>query len=69
MSHYREVMSGIPGPGAHLVITEGDVHALVQTILHPPVLAHRLIEPRRIGWQTADVETMLNRRLALDRAF
>lgn len=67
MTKHSEVVRSMPGAGAHLVIAEDDIHAPVQAVLYPPVLTDRVIQARGIRRQTGNVETMLKRRLALDR--
>lgn len=56
------------GTGTHLVVAQGDIHVLVQTIFNTPMQTHRPIQACRIGWQAADVEAMLNAGLAFDRS-
>ena len=56
------------GAGAHLVIVKDDIHAPVETVLDPPVLADGMIQSRRVCRQTGNVETILKRRLVLDHA-
>jgi hypothetical protein len=62
-----EVLSGVIGTGAHLVIAKDHVHAPVQTVFDAPVLADGLIHSLRVGRQAADVETVLNGGFSLDR--
>ena len=68
MTKHGEVVRGVTGAGPHLVIAKDDIHAPVQAVLHPPVLADRMIQTRGICRQTGNVETILKRRLAFDRA-
>jgi hypothetical protein len=44
MTEDGEVMRGVTGAGAHLVIAKDDIHAPVQAFLHPPVLADGMIQ-------------------------
>ena len=63
-----EVMCGMLGTGAHLIIGEGDVHAPMQAILDRPMGPNSREQPGRIGRQAAEVETPLNGGFALDAA-
>ena len=49
MTEDGEVVGGVTGAGAHLVIAKDDIHAPVEAVLHPPVLADRMIQARGIG--------------------
>jgi hypothetical protein len=68
MTEHGEVLRGVTGTGAHLVIAKDDIHAPVEAVLHPPVLADCVIQVHGICRQTGNVEAMLERRLALDGA-
>ena len=54
-----EVMGGMLGPYAHLIVGKSNVHAPVQAILDRPVCPNRREQPGRIGRQAAEVETPL----------
>ncbi len=48
MTEDGEVMRGVTDAGAHLVIAKDDIHAPVQAVLHPPVLADGMIQSRSV---------------------
>ena len=55
-----QVMGGVPGTGAHLVVGEGDIHAPVQSIFHGPMRPNCCKQSLGVGGQTADVEAPLD---------
>ena len=61
-----EVMGSVAGTGTHLVVGEGDIHAPVQAVFHRPMRPNRLAQALGVGWQTADVEAVLDGGLASD---
>lgn len=64
-----EVVSGMAGAGAHLVVGKGHIHAPVQTVLDRPMLADGTGGTLGIREQAADVVAVLKRALALDGPF
>ena len=55
-----EVLSGVIGTSAHLVIAKDHVHAPVQTVFDAPVLADGVIHSLCVGSQAAEIEAVLN---------
>ena len=60
---------GVIGSCAHRVVAEDDIHAPMEAVLDPPVLANGLIQARSMGGQAAEVEAMLKGGFAPDRPF
>ena len=46
-------MGRISGSGAHLIVAKNDIHAPMQTVLHAPVLAYRLIPDYEKAYEVA----------------
>jgi hypothetical protein len=63
-----EIMGGIVGAGAHLVVSEDDVHAPVEAILDVPVLSDGGGKTGRIRGKAGDVKAPFGSGLALDGA-
>lgn len=61
-----EIMSGVAGTGAHLVIGKGDIHAPVELVFDGPVLTNGTSGALGIRGQTGNVETLLDAGLAFD---
>lgn len=68
LSQDGEVMGGVIGSQAHLVIVERHIHAPVQAILDAPMLEHSRIDPGGIRWQAGNVAALLGCGLVLDGA-
>lgn len=68
LSQDGEVMGGVIGSQAHLVIVERHIHAPVQAILDAPMLAHSRIDPGGIRWQAGNVAALLGCGLVIDGA-
>jgi hypothetical protein len=66
MAQDREVMGGMAGTSAHLIIAKGNVHAPVQPVLHMPVLTHSATQTGRISGQAGNIEAMFKRGRTLD---
>lgn len=62
-----EILSGMIGMSAHLVVAEDDIHVPKQAVLGVPVHADGLVHALRVGEQAAQVGTTINRGLPLDR--
>ena len=66
-----ELMDGMAGTSAHLIVGEDDVHAPMETILDVPVLADGGGEAEGVRGktgETGDVETSFDGGLAFDGA-
>lgn len=68
MAQDGEVVGGMIGTSAHLVIGKDDVHAPMEAGFNGPVLAHGVIELCGIWPQTGDVVAMFECRLAVQGA-
>lgn len=64
-----EIVSGMAGAGAHLIVGEGHIHAPMQAVLHGPMRPHCLGQTLCIGGKAADVKTTLKGGLAVYTAF
>ena len=63
------VVSGMVGSGAHLVISENDIHAPVQVVLDGPMLTNGYGDSISMSRQAAQIETLFGAGLSLYPAF
>lgn len=69
MFKHSQVVGGMTGAGAHLVVGESDIHAPVQAVLDGPMGSNRREQSLGVSRQATDVKASLNRRFALKMAF
>src|SRR5437016_4820603 len=68
MFEHGEVVGCVPCASAHLVVVEADVHGPMQPVFNAPMRTDRVAEASGIGFQTADIETLLEGRFSLENA-
>lgn len=64
-----QIVSGVAGSGAHLIVGKDDIHAPMETVLDRPVLTNHPGSAFSVRGQAAEVIAGFKRCFSLDRPF